>query len=161
MSKLASLMSNYTLIQKVIKGNVISDTQAVSLLKLQHEATPALIAVITISSKVPILSNNPQNRGSDSVNIRTVPRRANRVSENRLKRSNIPPVSACWMWSSRAPDERSQADTWWINRGLGRMCRGGGRVVCPFARCSWGVITWSLGGCRDHERRRDDRWEMR
>lgn len=97
MSKLASLMSNYTLIQKVIKGNVISDTQAVSLLKLQHEATPALIAVITISSKAPILSNNPQNRGSDSVNIRTVPRRANRVSENRLKRSNIPSVSACWI----------------------------------------------------------------
>lgn len=40
------------LIQKVIKGNVMSDTQAVSLLKLQHEATPphTLIVVITISS---------------------------------------------------------------------------------------------------------------
>lgn len=71
-------MSNYTLIQKVIKGNVISDTQAVSLLKLQHEAIPpALIAVITISSKAPILSNNPQNRSSDSVNILAVLRRAN------------------------------------------------------------------------------------
>lgn len=98
MSKLASLMSNYTLIQKVIKGNVISDTQAVSLLKLQHGAIPpALIAVITISSKAPILSNNPQNRSSDSVNILAVLRRANWVRENRLKRWNIP-VSAHWIW---------------------------------------------------------------
>lgn len=58
-------MSNYTLIQKVIKGNVISDTQIVSLLKLQSEAIPpALTVIITISSKVCILST-PQNRHDD------------------------------------------------------------------------------------------------
>lgn len=58
-------MSNYTLIQKVIKGNVISDTQIVSLLKLQSEAIPpALTVIITISSKVRILST-PQNRHDD------------------------------------------------------------------------------------------------
>lgn len=70
----------------------MSDTQTVSLLKLQREASPppplSLIVAITISSQARILSS-PQNRRDDSLNINTVGRKMTGIRQvSRVKAGN-------------------------------------------------------------------------